>query len=72
LVDNVRARISNSLGCLVLQAPTLRAGSGGPLSLETSVLGVFASGDVRSGSVKRLGWNRRASGALIGVDRSDR
>jgi thioredoxin reductase (NADPH) len=30
-------------------------GSGGPLTLETSVHGVFASGDVRSGSVKRVG-----------------
>jgi thioredoxin reductase (NADPH) len=30
-------------------------GSGRPLPLETSVRGVFASGDVRSGSVKRVG-----------------
>ncbi|MEA2898981.1 MAG: thioredoxin reductase [Bradyrhizobium sp.] len=30
-------------------------GSGHPLALETSVRGVFASGDVRSGSVKRVG-----------------
>jgi thioredoxin reductase (NADPH) len=30
-------------------------GSGRPLALETSVRGVFASGDVRSGSVKRVG-----------------
>jgi thioredoxin reductase (NADPH) len=30
-------------------------GSGHPLPLETSVRGVFASGDVRSGSVKRVG-----------------
>jgi thioredoxin reductase (NADPH) len=31
------------------------AGSGRPLGLETNVLGVFAIGDVRSGSVKRVG-----------------
>ncbi|HEY2210194.1 MAG TPA: FAD-dependent oxidoreductase [Bradyrhizobium sp.] len=30
-------------------------GSGRPLPLETSVRGIFASGDVRSGSVKRVG-----------------
>src|ERR1700687_5794100 len=30
-------------------------GSGRPLPLETSACGVFASGDVRSGSVKRVG-----------------
>ena len=30
-------------------------GSGRPLPLETSVPGVFAAGDVRSGSVKRVG-----------------
>jgi thioredoxin reductase (NADPH) len=30
-------------------------GSGRPLPLETSARGVFASGDVRSGSVKRVG-----------------
>jgi thioredoxin reductase (NADPH) len=30
-------------------------GSGRPLPLETNVRGVFASGDLRSGSVKRVG-----------------
>jgi thioredoxin reductase (NADPH) len=33
----------------------VRTGIGGRLSLETSVPGVFAIGDVRSGSVKRVG-----------------
>ena len=33
----------------------VRTGAGGRLPLETSVPGVFAIGDVRSGSVKRVG-----------------
>jgi thioredoxin reductase (NADPH) len=42
-------------------------GSGRPLSLETSVLGVFASGDVRSGSVKRVGA-AIGEGAVVGAE----
>jgi thioredoxin reductase (NADPH) len=41
--------------------------SGRPLSLETSVRGVFASGDVRSGSVKRVGA-AIGEGAVIGAE----
>jgi thioredoxin reductase (NADPH) len=37
------------------QARRSTSGSGRPLPLETSVPGVFAAGDVRSGSVKRVG-----------------
>jgi thioredoxin reductase (NADPH) len=37
------------------QARRSANGSGRPLPLETSVPGVFAAGDVRSGSVKRVG-----------------
>jgi thioredoxin reductase (NADPH) len=37
------------------QARRSTNGSGRPLPLETSVPGVFAAGDVRSGSVKRVG-----------------
>ncbi len=42
-------------------------GSSRPLSLETSVLGVFASGDVRSGSVKRVGA-AIGEGAVVGSE----
>jgi thioredoxin reductase (NADPH) len=42
-------------------------GSNRPLSLETSVLGVFASGDVRSGSVKRVGA-AIGEGAVVGAE----
>ena len=41
--------------------------SGRPLSLETSVRGVFASGDVRSGSVKRVGA-AIGEGAVVGAE----
>src|SRR5712675_599798 len=42
-------------------------GSGRPLSLETSVRGVFAAGDVRSGSVKRVGA-AIGEGAVVGAE----
>src|SRR6202048_4023127 len=42
-------------------------GSGRPLSLETSVRGVFASGEVRSGSVKRVGA-AIGEGAVVGAE----
>jgi thioredoxin reductase (NADPH) len=42
-------------------------GSGRPLPLETSVLGVFASGDVRSGSVKRVAA-AIGEGAVVGAE----
>jgi thioredoxin reductase (NADPH) len=42
-------------------------GSRRPLPLETSVLGVFASGDVRSGSVKRVGA-AIGEGAVVGAE----
>jgi thioredoxin reductase (NADPH) len=42
-------------------------GSGRPLPLETSVPGVFASGDVRSGSVKRVGA-AIGEGAVVGAE----
>jgi thioredoxin reductase (NADPH) len=42
-------------------------GSSRPLSQETSVLGVFASGDVRSGSVKRVGA-AIGEGAVVGAE----
>jgi thioredoxin reductase (NADPH) len=42
-------------------------GSGRPLPLETSVRGVFASGDVRSGSVKRIGA-AIGEGAVVGAE----
>jgi thioredoxin reductase (NADPH) len=42
-------------------------GSGRPLALETSVRGVFASGDVRSGSVKRMGA-AIGEGAVVGAE----
>jgi thioredoxin reductase (NADPH) len=41
--------------------------SGRPLPLETSVLGVFASGDVRAGSVKRVGA-AIGEGAVVGAE----
>src|SRR3981189_2108380 len=41
--------------------------SGRPLPLETSVPGVFASGDVRSGSVKRVGA-AIGEGAVVGAE----
>jgi thioredoxin reductase (NADPH) len=37
------------------------------LALETSVRGVFASGDVRSGSVKRVGA-AIGEGAVVGAE----
>ena len=42
-------------------------GSGHPLPLETSMRGVFASGDVRSGSVKRVGA-AIGEGAVVGAE----
>jgi thioredoxin reductase (NADPH) len=48
-------------------ARRLSNGSGRPLALETSVRGVFASGDVRSGSVKRVGA-AIGEGAVVGAD----
>jgi thioredoxin reductase (NADPH) len=42
-------------------------GSGRSLPLETSVRGVFASGDVRSGSVKRVGA-AIGEGAVVGAE----
>jgi thioredoxin reductase (NADPH) len=42
-------------------------GSGRPLPLETSIPGVFASGDVRSGSVKRVGA-AIGEGAVVGAE----
>jgi thioredoxin reductase (NADPH) len=42
-------------------------GSARPLALETSVRGVFASGDVRSGSVKRVGA-AIGEGAVVGAE----
>jgi thioredoxin reductase (NADPH) len=42
-------------------------GSGRPLPLETSMRGVFASGDVRSGSVKRVGASI-GEGAVVGAE----
>jgi thioredoxin reductase (NADPH) len=42
-------------------------GSSRPLPLETSVRGVFASGDVRSGSVKRVGA-AIGEGAVVGAE----
>jgi thioredoxin reductase (NADPH) len=42
-------------------------GSGRPLPLETSVRNVFASGDVRSGSVKRVGA-AIGEGAVVGAE----
>jgi thioredoxin reductase (NADPH) len=48
-------------------AHPLNNGSGRPLPLETSVRGVFASGDVRSGSVKRVGA-AIGEGAVVGAE----
>jgi thioredoxin reductase (NADPH) len=42
-------------------------GSGRPLPLETNVRGVFAAGDVRSGSVKRVGA-AIGEGAVVGAE----
>jgi thioredoxin reductase (NADPH) len=42
-------------------------GPGRPLPLETSVRGVFASGDVRAGSVKRVGA-AIGEGAVVGAE----
>jgi thioredoxin reductase (NADPH) len=42
-------------------------GSGRPLPLETSVRNVFASGDVRSGLVKRVGA-AIGEGAVVGAE----
>ena len=42
-------------------------GSGRPLPMETSVRGVFAAGDVRSGSVKRVGA-AIGEGAVVGAE----
>jgi thioredoxin reductase (NADPH) len=48
---------------------TIRSKSGAdrPLLLETSVGGVFAAGDVRSGSVKRVGA-AIGEGAIVGAE----
>jgi thioredoxin reductase (NADPH) len=40
-------------GCLVTHAPAWKGMARPPTPLETTVPGVFAAGDVRSGSVKR-------------------
>ena len=50
-----------------LDARRSNNGSGRPLPLETSLLGVFASGDVRSGSVKRVGA-AIGEGAVVGAE----
>jgi thioredoxin reductase (NADPH) len=50
-----------------LDARRSNNGSGRPLPLETSVIGVFASGDVRSGSVKRVGA-AIGEGAVVGAE----
>jgi thioredoxin reductase (NADPH) len=50
-----------------LDARRSNNGSGRPLPLETSVLRVFASGDVRSGSVKRVGA-AIGEGAVVGAE----
>ena len=42
-------------------------GSGRPLSLETSIPGVFTAGDVRSGSVKQVGA-AIGEGAVVGAE----
>ncbi|MGZ5875148.1 MAG: FAD-dependent oxidoreductase [Bradyrhizobium sp.] len=47
--------------------PQSNNGSGRPLPLETSVRNVFASGDVRSGSVKRVGA-AIGEGAVVGAE----
>jgi thioredoxin reductase (NADPH) len=44
-----------------------KGGAGRPLLLETSVGGVFAAGDVRSGSVKRVGA-AIGEGAVVGAE----
>jgi thioredoxin reductase (NADPH) len=54
----------------ILTGPDARRannGSGRPLPLETSVRGVFAAGDVRSGSVKRIGA-AIGEGAVVGAE----
>ena len=48
-------------------APRSNNGSGRPLSLETSVRNLFACGDVRSGSVKRVGA-AIGEGAVVGAE----
>jgi thioredoxin reductase (NADPH) len=48
-------------------APRSNSGSGRPLSLETSIPGVFAAGDVRSGSVKQVGA-AIGEGAVVGAE----
>jgi thioredoxin reductase (NADPH) len=50
-----------------LDARRSNNGSGRPLPLETSVRGVFAAGDVRSGSVKRAGA-AIGEGAVVGAE----
>jgi thioredoxin reductase (NADPH) len=42
-------------GAAVAECPAWKAAARVPSACETSVLGVFAAGDVRSGSVKRCG-----------------
>jgi thioredoxin reductase (NADPH) len=42
-------------GFVVTGAPALTAGGHAPMALESSIPGVYAVGDVRSGSVKRVG-----------------
>jgi thioredoxin reductase (NADPH) len=44
-----------------------KSGAGRPLLLETSLRGVFAAGDVRSGSVKRVGA-AIGEGAVVGAE----
>lgn len=51
----------------VLTGSDVPSGAGRPLPLETSVRGVFASGDVRSGSVKRVGA-AIGEGAVVGAE----
>jgi thioredoxin reductase (NADPH) len=50
-----------------LDARRSNNGSGRPLPLETSARGVFAAGDVRSGSVKRVGA-AIGEGAVVGAE----
>jgi len=50
-----------------LGARSSNNGSGRPLPLETSMRGVFASGDVQSGSVKRVGA-AIGEGAVVGAE----
>jgi thioredoxin reductase (NADPH) len=66
-VSSVRSR--QRAGSETAELPWRRSnnGSGRPLPLETSVRNVFASGDVRSGSVKRVGA-AIGEGAVVGAE----